>query len=129
MIKMNNYRRENGSVDWDAYHGAQVIAGEICMQCGHYIFNFFGPDTPGPKKCGSCETLDIAIEEVTHEDLLRCPKCKHLQPSCDEWESGIHNEDDLSNIICNECEHEYEVETSITYSFRSPPLLEIKEKD
>ena len=128
-VKMEDYQDGEGFTDWTRYHAAQVAAGEACKQCGKLLLNlnlFGDPPLPGPKKCGACRHVSEDKDEVSHDDILRCPKCKYEWSSHDDdmWEDGIFQEGEHDITCRNEdCGHEFQIETSITYTFRSPALL------
>jgi len=98
-----------------------------CRLCGggYYwppIFaGIFAPfDKPNPHLCSDCVQMKRERGEVTHDHALRCPKCGHVwAPDCDEpvWDDGE------SEVYCPDCDHLFRVETSITFTFRSPALL------
>ena len=55
-------------------------------------------------------------------DSVRCPKCRHAEKYYDdnfEWCSeGPHD------VTCGQCGHDYEISTTISFSFTSPAMLE-----
>jgi hypothetical protein len=125
MLDVLDYKKENGNIDWPRYRAAQVREGEICSTCASHIITLYSR-SPGPMECFSCKNLTSCKEEVTHDSLLRCPACGATTPGNDWWKSGIEHEFDLTKICCPDCEHKYEVETHVSYSYTSPPR--IKEK-
>ena len=62
-------------------------------------------------------------EEYYSSENVRCPKCGHLMPvGCGDlftlfWE-GIHI------VCCNDCGHDFKIETSVSYTFESPEMEE-----
>lgn len=115
MIHMEDYRRGDGSVDWERYRAAQVAAGEICSRCHSYRA---GLSAVGPALCWQCRALD-APEAVDHDSFVRCPKCgESWDPSdYDDREVYADGEHELS---CVECGHAFEVTTHVSFSFSSP---------
>jgi uncharacterized C2H2 Zn-finger protein len=122
MISMDDFKKEDGNIDWKAYREAQINAGEKCYRCEQYIPSYFGTPKPYRHLCNDCEELDTNHDEVNHDNLIRCPKCKHTFSIQDieAWECYEDGEHDLN---CPECEHEFRIETSVSYSFTSPELI------
>lgn len=63
------------------------------------------------------------IGEVSHGDYIRCPACGsrivvHDGDSYELLSDGEHE------VMCNECEFEFEITTDVTYAFTSPARLE-----
>lgn len=119
MLQMDDFRKPDKSLDWDAYKKAQRARGDTCYLCGGHITSF-GPGHM--QSCLSCRLLDKDKGDVTHDTRVRCPKCKHQFPAIgdddyDNYSEGSHD------VTCPECEHEFEIETMVSYSFRSPELL------
>lgn len=121
MISFNDYKKPNGDIDWAAHEAALVAAGEVCSQCGTYIIRLFGKPS-GPTLCGSCKALIEDNDEVSSGSFVRCPACGNQMDACEPelYEDGSHD------VTCDECDHEFEVETNISFSFTSPARLEAK---
>ncbi len=123
MIQLDDYRDANDRIDWPAYRHAQVSAGESCRTCGHFILFSNG----GPTQCGSCDSLTSDKDEVRHSDFIRCPKCKESMSVHDEM--SVHDdmyrlyEDGSHEMSCQNCDHDFEIVTHVTYSFESPALI------
>ena len=117
MVEMDDFRKEDGFIDWKAYKEAQINAGEICSQCEKYMF--FGAKT-SRRLCGSCMALDNDTDEVSHDNLIRCPKCKYTwNPwECEDYPDGSEEMD----VQCGECDHDFTVGVQTSYSFTSPEL-------
>jgi DNA-directed RNA polymerase subunit RPC12/RpoP len=116
MIRIADHIGPDGRVDWDAYRAAQRANGDRCFVCGATIL--FGPGHLD--RCNACKALDEDRDEVTHDDFVRCPKCRHtmnVREEYDLFQDGTHE------LACDECGHEFEVTTVVSYSFRSPELL------
>jgi hypothetical protein len=127
MPDIDNYKGDDGEIDWDAwgkaqtrYKQEQIEAGERCYQCETYLV--FGP---GHRKlCHACKDLNEGTGEVDHDHLVRCPHCGYQldisQLDCDYhelvYEEGTHEMD------CFECEKSFEFTTNVSYSYTSPPL-------
>jgi len=121
MIKMEDHEDEHGKLDWKAYGAAQVANGDICSRCRSYVTAL---GVGHPRECYDCQALDKP-EEVTHNDTVRCPDCGYT------W--GAHGGDDYDhlgdgehNMMCPDCDHEFEISTSVSWSFTSPARLEKK---
>ena len=116
MISVDDHRKTDGTVDWRAYHQAQVQAGEVCMRCGGAIVFNHGR----PELCGSCHTMATDTSEVVHGSCVRCPHCSHVfdvTSDCDSlYEEGTHELD------CPACEAPFEISTTVHYIFTSPKL-------
>jgi len=117
-IRSEDFKKPNGSTDWDAYTKAKVAAGEVCSSCGEYIVS--GAYPKGPRTCGSCQQLIMCKDSVQHDHFIRCPKCG------DYWDPMAEEDDVFSDgqhaVCCNKCDHEFEVTTTVTYTFESPDL-------
>jgi hypothetical protein len=101
MIRIADHIGPDGRVDWDAYRAAQRANGDRCFVCGAMIL--FGPGHLD--RCNACKALDEDRDEVT------------VREEYDLFQDGTHE------LACDECGHEFEVTTDVSYSFRSPELL------
>ena len=125
MARMEDFRKEDGRIDWGAYNASQVASGDRCKQCGAYILNIrlFGRQRdPSPQKCGSCRSLDDTLDDsVHHNDLVRCPHCRALSqcPGDDNYELYAEGE---HTFWCDECDKQFEIITHVSYEFESPRL-------
>jgi len=124
MVNIKNFAKNDGT-DWGAYREAQVKAGEICCKCGRYlVFNKTGCQTI----CNSCVAVQDSKETVRHDKYIRCPKCNttfeaQIFLDFDIYEEGDHDVD------CPECGYFFIVETSVTYTFASPAVVDEIEDD
>lgn len=108
-------------IDWAAYHKAQVAAGEICSKCGTHLMYFFANSPKGPTECRACKGI-AETSELDHEIYVRCPKCKCTwNPR--ETEDYHLMEDGEHSVACEDCGHDFEVSTIVSYSFCSPGLI------
>lgn len=128
MVSIDDFKVD-GNVDWSAYRAARVQAGEECSRCAGFIFPpMFGvPKISGPRLCSSCREMDESADEVDSDDYIRCPHCSHRMSvhdgdSYDLYEDGEHG------VSCGECGKDFEVATSVSYSFSSPALISRKAK-
>ena len=117
-VKMADYETpsEHGnSWDWDAYNAAQVANGEKCACCSTHMFIHHGV----PQQCSGCTGMKDDTEELTHDTFVRCPKCgDHWSPrESEDYEVFGDGEHEVS---CGNCDHDFEVSTSVSYSFTSP---------
>jgi ssDNA-binding Zn-finger/Zn-ribbon topoisomerase 1 len=117
-ISLDDFKDEEGTLDWKAYKKAEIENGQICYQCNdHIIFGAGGHR----RLCGSCSRLTDDKEEVRHDSRIRCPKCKY---SWNPWESEDYpseGQEDME-VTCGECDHEFEVGVITSYTFTSPEL-------
>ena len=123
-MNITDFKREDGSLDWGAYHKHKVDIGDECMTCGTYMLNLnlFGRKRePEPQDCISCRDIKGSSDEVTHDIYVRCPQCQHRwnPGDCDDYilyEEGEHE------AWCGECDHKFEVSTYVKHTFTSPAL-------
>ena len=120
MINMDDYRKEDGHVDWEAYEKARVDAGEKCMTCGSYI-SLLSRNT-GPVECYKCRALAEDSDAIYHSSHLRCPKCKHSWEACGDYDDYDRYEPGDHDVECPACEHEFMITTRVEYNFESPAL-------
>lgn len=133
MVDIKDYYGEDGSVDWGAFNKAKVDAGEICWKCDKYILNrpLFLPGSTvrqeGRQLCGGCKNL-AGTESVYHEKFFRCPACgeETLVFENEYYELCVEG---THNVTCLDCEHEFEVNTTVTYSFESPARIQQEEDE
>ena len=97
----------------------QIDIGEQCTQCGSYIFHMKPPGHPCI--CPDCKLLDRDDDECDHSSRLRCPKCKHSWGVWDGDVCGIF-EEGVNAVTCPSCDHDFEVTTSVSYTFTSPAI-------
>lgn len=114
MVHIDDFKKPDGGIDWDAYHKAEVANGERCYRCGGFIM--FGKGYR--QVCHTCHSLDEDDGEVESQTFLRCPYCGHQHQI--DWEDGIHD-GDSHTITCSECDKDYEITTRIEFYFTSPP--------
>ena len=114
--RLDDFKKPDGSIDWEAYTKAQVATGERCRKCGSYIL--FGSGYA--QECSSCKRLQTD-GEVAHESFIRCPACGQTFNPCGDYD--VYNEGE-NDITCPSCAHEFTIETRITCSFTSPARLE-----
>lgn len=117
MIKSKDFAKD-GKIDWIAYRKAQIDAGEICKICSGLILSI--RNSTGPRNCNECVKLLTDKGEVTHRNFVRCPKCHNLM-NINDWYS-IWEEDD-HNVSCDECGHEFTIQTYVERTFESPEII------
>lgn len=129
-VRMEDFRKPDGLLDWKAYEKAQVENGEICALC-HALASFRRPTTGKPFICGSCSALDEDAKDVHHEKYVRCPKCKKtfeperlVSDNAGDFDEFLSEGDHVAT--CAECETDFTFKTRISYEFVSPALLERK---
>jgi hypothetical protein len=116
ITSISDHKLADGTLNWESYRLAQKANGEICSKCGGYTSIFGGKGHPD--QCPSCKSMDEP-SEATHHSTIRCPACGH-QMDVRDMERGELYEDGEHDVTCNECEHEFEVSTSVSFSFESP---------
>lgn len=121
MPNLEDHKKPDGSFDSESWNKAYTQEredrkqrGELCIACGALIIHSSGL----PARCRDCRAIDEP-GSLDHHAAVRCPKCGHHWKimGSDDYElfhEGTHD------VTCGECDHEFEVETSVTYSFRSP---------
>jgi hypothetical protein len=115
MIKLDDFKRDNGDLDWAAYKQAQVSAGEICFKCRDSIYKNHGHAS----LCSSCEQMSVPNKDIYHNHFIRCPHCGQTQQP--NWE--YHYEEGLHDVNCKHCNKEYEFTTIIERSFLSVKMV------
>lgn len=122
MISIAAFTDATGKIDWEALRRAEIEAGESCYQCRGMIF----PPKGRSSLCNPCRLMREEEGEVDHGSRLRCPKCGHLW-KVEREEGDIHSEGS-HEVCCPECDHEFEVVTEVSFSWRSPGLIERKDE-
>ena len=115
-VKMDDYEKEDGDIDWSSYRAAEIANGERCKKCNSYIS--FPKGCPG--ECYECKNI-LKDEELSHDTFIRCPYCKNTwDPSNDDdgsiWSDGEHN------VWCSECDKDFEMSTHVSFTFVSPKI-------
>ena len=128
MISISEFERGDGSIDWKAYKKAQVDEGTICRKCNEYIvsINLFGHKITGSRLCGHCAALSEK-EKLSHPVYIRCPKCENTWSPMDSYDHDVFS-DGEHNVQCTECNHNFSISTSISFTFESPELIDFKEE-
>jgi hypothetical protein len=127
MVSISDYKDASGKIDWDSYRAAERVErqadidrGRYCYRCKAYII--FGGK--GYKQlCYDCEQFDSNTDDITNPNFVRCPKCRHRM-SIEDNELYDLYQDGEHQVTCSHCTHDFEVSTSVSYSFRSPALLD-----
>ncbi len=117
LTKMDDFRGESGQINWGAFHQAQIENGEICPRClAHLTFS-----KGYAALCYQCKKAEEA-EEVWHDRFVRCPKCGWLwdPTECEDYDLLSDGDHDAH---CCECKHDFEISTSVSFSFRSPERI------
>jgi DNA-directed RNA polymerase subunit M/transcription elongation factor TFIIS len=99
--------------------GRRLLRGGWCYVCGAYLLLAKGYRD----QCHPCRDMAEDAEEVTHDSRIRCPKCKHVESVSDGDNYDLYG-DGEHEVSCGACGYEYEVSTSVSYSFQSPALIE-----
>lgn len=129
MAKIEDYRLPNGCINWASYQKAQIADGDICSRCHQYIVSI--AHTKGEQLCYSCSHLDLdKSESVDHSKFARCPKCGYLS-DLSQWDgcaSFVYQEGEHL-VGCNECDYDFEISTTVEYTFTSPPMITEPEEE
>ena len=125
-INFEDYKKEDGSIDWKRYDEAKVLNGQKCYKCGSYISSV---SNSGFKSlCYECKNLETNTEEVNHSNLIRCPSCRYSWDLLETSDYDFYT-DGEHNVECPECEFEFEIVTHVSYSFDSPELIKNDEEE
>ena len=119
MIDFSDFKDAKGNTDWAAYRAACIAAGELCMRCETAQYS---RGSGSPRLCLDCQSLDTDSDEVTHDDYVRCPRCHHQHRVSDGDNYDLY-EDGEHDFTCQSCDLDFEVSTSVSYTFRSPALI------
>jgi uncharacterized C2H2 Zn-finger protein len=117
---MSDFEDKKGKTDWNAYHKAQEEAGERCPKCKAFMLGLFKKSSKS--FCQSCISLISDEKTVDHHIFVRCPKCQMTMDVYYYQFENLHMEGE-HKIMCQECEHEFEVTTEVQYTFTSPELI------
>lgn len=108
---MGYFRREDV---WEVANGAK------CYRC-EGLASFVCP--PGHRKlCHECKAIEENKDSVDSSKYIRCPKCRNSWSPYDREHYDLYG-DGEHQVMCQDCDHEFEVRTSVSYSFESPALL------
>lgn len=118
-VSMEDHKRPDGGIDWNAYQNAQVENGEKCYKCRDYASVLFG-GLGYRRLCDDCKRLTSGEKEITHPKFLRCPECEHAWNPVDEDHFNVFQEGE-HQVCCNICDTTFEVSTRISFSFTSRP--------
>ena len=125
MTSIDDHQNEDGTTNWAALRKAEENNGQRCITCGTFMTNialFSDKDLKYARECVSCEQLVKNDGEVDHDERVRCPKCRHIMVVHDMEDYETYREDEHS-VSCDECDHDFEIQTYVTYSFSSPAML------
>ena len=121
--EMDDFKGEDGKIDWGAYKQAQVDSGEDCQKCGSFLMFPKGY----PTLCTSCKKAE-GTEEIWHDSFVRCPKCGYMWDPmvCEDYHLLSDGDHDA---FCCECDHEFAMGTSVSFSFKSPARIQEEEPE
>lgn len=128
MPSIEQFKKEDGDIDWAALRRAEIASGHRCSKCESYSI-ISAPPEPRSKLCHSCQSIVTDAKEVRHSNLIRCPKCRKQMDAGYVWEHGVDFYAEEAEVRCDECDEEFTVgiNTSITYT--SPALLKEAEEE
>lgn len=108
------------AAQWKQKRKAEIDSGEYCYRCRKWIFCLKAPGYQ--RLCSSCRAVDESTDEVVHDSLIRCPKCGDQRQAYggDNYDLLTKGEHD---VMCHECEHEFEVSTYVIRKFKSPKRI------
>ncbi len=112
----NDYMKELS--DYRQRHAQEVEEGKWCCKCNAFLLFSHG----FPERCADCQKIDKP-DELRHDHFVRCPKCKSTWQPYEHEEYEVF-EEGQHEICCQECDHSFEVETWIQYTFTSPPIID-----
>lgn len=129
MISFQQFKREDGSIDWAAFRQAEIEAGERCWQCHAYIISIFDRtnDVPAIRRfCEPCRRLRDDTGDVDHESRIRCPHCRLSAPVA--WDQaraysceGLYR-DGETELRCVHCGEVFTVQVHVRYEYLSQSL-------
>lgn len=123
-----DFRREDGHVDWTALRAAEVAAGYKCSRChGYLLFGSAGLGAGMPTECAECASRHRPEKWLSHREV-RCPKCQHTWNPAEEEDYELY-EDGYHEATCSSCGHEFELSTTVTYLFESPAIEESDDRN
>jgi hypothetical protein len=76
-------------------------------------------------ECDECLCI-VDDEELDHDKLLRCPRCRRVWDPGQEDDYRVFEEGEHS-VNCMECDFEFEISTSVNYNFKSPAMQKLGE--
>lgn len=127
-VSYSEFKGPDGKIDWAAHRLAyeearklDVDDGVLCETCGTYLIFAKGHR----QQCGQCKQLGDP-GELIHDRFVRCPACGVTVGPSDANSSGRHGlfEDGDHTVFCNACDHEFMVNTQVSYAFTSPARLD-----
>ena len=120
-VSFKDFENERGDVNWAAYEKAQVANGDKCSVCGaHIMWGGKGHS----ERCHQCKSMQDDGSELDHDNLLRCPRCGHSwNPGHDDDEWAVYS-DDTHDVCCSKCDYDFEITTTVSYSFTSPARID-----
>jgi hypothetical protein len=123
MIDFEEYRKEDGTVDWGAYQKAQVDAGERCYQCSSLIVSIRSrTKAAGKTLCYGCQGHRDELGEREHESRVRCPQCQNTWDVFEHEDYQVLKEDG-DDVCCPDCDYTFHVDCRVEYHLTSPALL------
>ncbi len=124
LVKMDDFKKDDGNIDWREYHRAQVNVGERCKKCETFLTFSKGYAT----LCHNCKEVEDSKDEVWHDELVRCPKCGRTWKPYESEDYHLLADGEHS-ATCNECDHSFEISTTISFSFNSPAMIQEEEPE
>lgn len=122
-VLWEDFKQADGSTDWRAYNAAKLANGERCRTCDAGIFPVFSEPVGYPTECNDCKALTSDAGEVSHDELIRCPKCRDTWSPRDSEDYDAYS-DGEHELTCDDCGHRFTISTHVSFSFESPPLID-----
>jgi len=122
---LNEHINKDGSIDWKSYKESQIKDGTRCLKCGDYI----GFSTGYSRMCPDCVDFNRIKGEVSHSSLVRCPSCR-IEMNVIDCELYELYEEGEHKVSCQICDCEFEVSTTVKFTFKSPEtIIEVEDDD
>lgn len=90
-----------------------------CKRCGVNLYMAWGLHTSEGAECSDCRSIK-ENGDIQMDSSVRCPSCRHVMcvSELEIWDEGDHD------VSCDDCGHDFEVNTSVSYTFSSPKMLD-----
>jgi len=116
-VKMEDFREKDGNLNHKAYRAAMIANGEYCQNCDRYLVFPKGVKTT----CPECREIATSNEEVTSDRVIRCPRCRRTWEPPDQEDYEVM-QDGEHPVSCSECGEDFDVSTSVSFTFTSPAM-------
>lgn len=117
LVDMKEFMGESGMVDWGGLDAARIENGEKCYECGGLILLPSGVRTLC-REC--CESQRSSAWESRNR--VRCPRCGHVRRASEFCSLDPFGEESEHVVDCVECDHSFEIVSSVTVMYLSPTM-------